>query len=485
LLSPLSGGAVWKPAWLLEIEIEIEIEIGIGIGIGIDFDTDTDFDFDSDFELGVDSRRCKGVETNLMVPHRDSTLWASMTVRTSPSPISDSRDILRRVLGGTSLLVVGRVWSSLCTVVTLWLLAGHLSGDAFGRYTFYLAVFMLLDSLVDLGTGSIAVQRTADDEEAVPAMLGATRRIRLVAALSGVLLVGGGAFALGERGAIWILIASFYPLTHVLELSATVFRNRIAWGVPVAIRAGGAAFSLAFVGVGLALEVTEPGVYVCAVALGSALANLGLHVAARPHLAVPGRVDFDWRAVLASALPLGLAGLCQQAYFYVDNVFVRALRGSTELGHYNVGVRIMSLCIMVAVYASLVALPWFRREHSSGTLGAAVARLAQPLFTLAGLVTGVLLPWSGEILVLAIAAPGLAVNLGGNAALVPTLGIDGAAISTFATEAAVALGALIALLRSGVRGLGGKGAWRWLGGPVGFAVGWLASGALASLLGGG
>lgn len=431
------------------------------------------------------------------------------------------------MLGGTSLLVLGRVWSSLCTFASLWLLAGHLAGDAFGGYTFYLAVFMLLDSLVDLGTGSIAVQRTADDAGAVPAILGATRRIRLVAALGGVLLVGGGAFALGEPGAVWILLASLYPLTHALELSATVFRNRIAWGVPVAIRAGGAGFSLAFVAVGLWLDVAEPGVYLCAVALGSALANLGLHVAARPHLATPGRVDFDWRAVLAAALPLGLAGLCQQAYFYVDNVFVRALVGSTELGHYNVGVRIMSLCIMVAVYASLVALPWFRREHSSGTLGPAVARLAQPSFALAGLATGLLLPWGGAILrlfgdefveattslqwllgaaaivylgaalmtaivatgrsgaVLAVAATGLAVNLVGNAALVPVLGIDGAAISTFATEAAVALGALLALRRSGVRGLGGAGAWRWLGGPVLFAIGWLASGALAALLGGG
>jgi len=455
-------------------------------------------------------------------------LWPAMPERTTTDPpIPESRGILRRVLGGTSLLVAGRIWSSVCTFVSLWLLAGHLEGGAFGRYTFYLAVFMLLDSLVDLGTGSIAVQRTADDPEAVPGVLGATRRIRGLASLFGVLLVGGGAFALGEPGAPWILLASVYPLTHVMELSAPVFRNRIAWGVPVAIRAGGAGSSLAFVAVGLSLEVDEPGFYLCAVALGSALANFALHFAARRHLRNPGRVDFDWKAILAAALPLGLAGLCQQAYFYVDNVFVRVLVGSVEVGHYNVGVRIMSLCIMVAVYAALVALPWFRREHGKGELGAAVARLAQPLFAVAGLVTGLLLPWSAKILrlfgepfveaatslqwllgaaalvylgaalmtavvatgrsgaVLVVAAAGLVVNLAGNAALVPGLGIDGAAISTFATEAVVALGALVALWRSGVRGLAGAAVWRWSGGPVLFAVGYFASRALAAAIAGG
>jgi len=60
------------------------------------------------------------------------------------------------------------VVGSACTFFTLWLLAHHLSAEAFGRYTFYLAVFMLLDTLADFGTGQIAVQRTAHDEAAIP-----------------------------------------------------------------------------------------------------------------------------------------------------------------------------------------------------------------------------------------------------------------------------------------------------------------------------
>jgi O-antigen/teichoic acid export membrane protein len=81
--------------------------------------------------------------------------------------------------------------------------------------------------------------------------------------------------------------------------------------------------------------------------------------------------------------------------------------------------------------------------------------------------------------VLRVAAAGLVVNLVGNALLVPRLGIDGAAIATLATEGGVVLGALVALSRAGVRGLGGAAPWRWALGPALFAAGWWISDALA------
>ncbi|MCB9913873.1 MAG: oligosaccharide flippase family protein [Planctomycetes bacterium] len=419
----------------------------------------------------------------------------------------------RRVRAGTVWLVLGRTWGSACTFAYLWLLAHALADAAFGRLTFYLAVFLVLDSLVDLGTGAIAVQRTADDEDAVPEVLAATRRIRLVAGLAGVALVGGTAFLAGEPGAGWILLASLYPLTHVLELSATVYRNRIAWRTPVVIRAGASALSLALVVALLAAGAREPGLFLCGVAAGSASANLALHLAARRHLPHRAPTSVPWREVLRPALPLGIAGLCQQTYFYVDNLFVRAWRGDEVLGHYNVAVRLMSFAIMVGVYAALVSLPWFRREHARGALGAAVTKLTQPLFATACLGVGVAFAWTGELLglfgpefreasgalrwllgaaalvyvganlltavvatgrtgaVLVIAAGGLALNLAGNAWLVPTHGMDGAALATFATELWVAVAAFVALARGGARELLGAGAWRWLGGPAGFALG--------------
>ena len=303
----------------------------------------------------------------------------------------------------------------------------------------------------------------------------------------------------------------------IRDSSATVFRNRIAWGVPVAVRAYASAASLVAALALLWLGVRSPGLLLAGLAAGSASANLVLHRASRPHLPRRQAREVPWRALLTAAAPLGLAGLCQQAYFYLDNLFVRALVGPAELGHYNVAVRVLSLAIMVAVYAALVALPWLKREHATGALGPALARLAQPLTAAAGLGAGLLAPQGALVLsifgpefrsaapslgwllgaavcvhagapamtalvatgrtgsVLRVAAAGLLVNLVGNALLVPHLGIDGAAIATLATEGGVFLGALALLHRAGVRGLGGPRPWLWAAGPALFAAGWWIS----------
>jgi O-antigen/teichoic acid export membrane protein len=422
------------------------------------------------------------------------------------------------VWGGTALQIIGRFWGAACTLAILKLADLRLEPAGFGRFTFYLAIFAWLDSLANLGTGPIAVQRSAGHPERLAAVLAGARRIRLGAGLVGVALVGGGAFLLGEPGAPWILVASLYPVTHALELSATVFRNRISWGVPVLARAVASALSLGAVALYFSRGGREPAAYLLAVAIGSACANLLLHLAARPHLPSSRGVAPE-RGLLRAALPLGLSAICAQTYFYVDNVFVRAIAGEAELGRYNLAVRFMSWSIMLAQYASLTLLPWFTRRHIQGQLAPAVARVGPPLFAVAGFACGAAIPWTTQVLelfgagygtagaslrwllgaavaiyagailltalvatgnsraTLAIAAAGVALNVAGNAWAVPALGITGAGLTTFLTEAWVALAAAWALQRSGVA-LSRHGAWRWLAGPAAFALGgglsWIA-----------
>lgn len=433
-------------------------------------------------------------------------------------PGAGGRAVPRAVWGGTALLVLGRLWSSCCTLLAFWLLARQLGEAEFGRYTFWLAVFVILDTLADFGTGSVAVQMTAGGAHPVPDVLAATRRVRVATGLAGVAVVGGGAVLAGEPGAPWILLASLYPVTHALELSTLVFRNRIDLRIPVLLRLFAATLSLALVLLLMFVaDDRDPAHYLVAVAAGSTVGNLCLHAVSRRHLPRERARSVPLREVLTVALPLGLASLCMQAYFYLDNLFVRPLCGEVELGRYNIGVRVMSIGIMVALYATQAALPWLAREHARGELGSAVARLGQPLFALAGLVCGAASPWIGGVLelfgpgfsgaagatrwllgataavyagatlmtalvaagrtrsILAIAALGLAVNLVSNALFVPRFGIEGAGASTLATEAVVALSAGVALVRAGAPPGRGARAWAWLGGPVAFALGALVS----------
>jgi len=367
----------------------------------------------------------------------------------------------------------------------------------------------VLDTLADFGSGQIAVQRTAHDAEALPEILAAARAQRLVMGLCGVLLAGGMAFAFREPGAGWILLASLYPVTHVLELSTVVLRNRIAWGIPVALRAIAAALSLSFVLALRAAGESEPARYICAVAAGSALANVLLYLACRAHLPQRRARAIPLRSFFLAAAPLGIASLCQQAYFYVDNLFVRSICGTAELGRYNIGVRVMSYSIMVAIYSGQAALPWLARAHARGELGHAVAGFVPRLFALlalfgepfraaspslrwlllasafvyagAGLMTALVAAGSGRS-ILSIALAALGVNLLANSLLVPRFASAGAGMATALTEAAVVAGALIALRRRGAHGMLAERPLLWAGAALCFAAGWFASGALHSAL---
>jgi O-antigen/teichoic acid export membrane protein len=149
-------------------------------------------------------------------------------------------------------------------------------------------------------------------------------------------------------------------------------------------------------------------------------------------------------------------------------------------------------------------LPWLAREHAAGRLGPAVGKIALPLSACAAAGAGALWPWSEKLLalfgegfvaaaaslrwlllavvavyvgsplltgvvaagrskaVMTSAAIGLAVNLVGNAWLVPRSGIEGAAIATLATEVSVVLTAGLILVRMGAAPVRGRAWLAWL-----------------------
>ena len=429
----------------------------------------------------------------------------------APAPPAGAA-VPRRVWQGTALQVLGRFWGAACTFAILYLASGALGSTGFGRFTFYLALFAWLDALANLGTGAVAVQRTAGRPEEVLPVLAAARRIRLRAGLFGVALVAAFAFGNREPDAVWIVVAALYPVTHVLELSATVFRNRIAWGVPVSMRALASTASLSFVTLLWWRGGDRPALYLVGVALGSTLANVLLHLKSLPHLPRAAGPVVPARGVLRAALPLGLAGICAQTYFSIDNLFVREMLGDEPLGPYNVAVRAMSWLIMVAQYSTLTALPWLTERMRAGDLDRAINRIGAPLLALACVGCGLLLPWTGPLLelfrpgfgvagaslrwlllaalaiyigalllsaltalgatraMLWISVAGLLFNVLANSWAVPRLGITGAGLTTFGTELLVAALALAALASRGVRPLRAAGAWRWLLAPVALLI---------------
>ncbi len=444
-----------------------------------------------------------------------------------PEPDTAARDgqVPKRVWSGTAMQAAGRIYGAACTFGVLALLARHLPKGEFGLYTFYIGVFLVLDAFADFGTGAAAVQHTSTRPDALARTLAAARRVRLAAGSIGFLVLAFGTHLAGEADAMWLTLAGLYPITHVLELSTVPLRNRIDWRLPAASRAFASTVRVALVLVLWSQDVGSAGPFVLVTAIGSSVANFAMAAIARrmapvPKLTSEERRCLPYGSLLRLAAPLGIAGLAQQAYFHVDNLFVRPMAGEEQLGLYNAGVRLMSFGIMVAQYAGLAALPWFARLHEEGRLAAGLARLGQPLFVLACAGAGLCLPFAdgimsllfgdefaaggdslawlmaamaviylGSIHLTAVVAVGstravlwitlvaLTANLVGNTYAVPRFGIEGAAAATLVTEAIVAAGALFVLARDGISSLSER-PLGWVAGPAAFGVGLLVAGAL-------
>jgi O-antigen/teichoic acid export membrane protein len=425
---------------------------------------------------------------------------------------SENRKIPRRIWNGTALQVLGRIFGSGCTFAILALCARGLPTEEFGRYTFYLALFGLLDALADFGTGQAVIRLTANNSEALRPALRQARRARFATASLGLIAIAICTDIYDEPGRGWIILAALYPLTHTLELTATIFKNQIAWGIPVLVRAFASALRLGLVATVLWYGTESAPELLFITALASSTANVLLHFASRKYIPKAKHEQPLEQSLLRTSFPLGLGSLFAMGYFYIDNLFIRAFEDDIALAHYNAGVRLLSFLIMIAQLATATALPWFVRLHGKGELAKALSSLGQPLFAMACCLAGLLIPWSKEILevvftdafaagstsfqwllatsavihagaifvtaliavggqnrFMLVAGFGLLLNMLGNYILVPKFGIEGAALATLATESLVCVLSICALVRMGCRPLSVR-PWGWLAGPIAFAA---------------
>lgn len=398
----------------------------------------------------------------------------------------------RRLWVATGWQLAARLWSAGCTLALFGALARELPGDAFGRVVFWLALFLATESAVDLGTGSVALRRGAVDRWALPGLLRVGRRLRLVHATIAVVLFASVPGLMGEPDATWIFVASLYLFTWPLELSATVLKRDLFFGTVSAARVLAATLRLGGVLVLLyGFDVESAGAFVVALTFSAGVANVWVHRRSLPSLPRPTIAVRSPRGVLREALPLGLAAFCQQAYFHVDNVFVREFEGDTAVGRYGACVRLMGFAILGAQYVAGSALPWLARRDGEGDLGRAAVRLVVPFTLLLAPVLGVvaahgelllalvygdafrasapLLVWllaaaasvyAGAVLhtalvaagrtraALAVAGSALLLNTLANAWAVPHHGAIGAAATTLATEAWVAVASALLLMQN-------------------------------------
>ncbi|MCI0586827.1 MAG: lipopolysaccharide biosynthesis protein [Planctomycetes bacterium] len=398
---------------------------------------------------------------------------------------------LPSIARATALQVAGHAVSSLATLATLGLAARALGEEGFGRTTFFLALFAILDPLVDLGTMGAAIRRAASSPSCARAAIGRAARVRLLLAALGVVATACVASACGEDRPGTFAIAATYLFGHALAPFSIPLHVELRFGTVAACRATGALAGLLATAVLSASRALHPAFFLLAWGTGSVVSNAAAALAAR-RLSPLAPAPFPSRppeGFLRESMALGAGTLLRQICAHLDSFFLRPWGGPAALARFNAPHRLLLVSCALPGYASAAALPVLARAslperailegRIARTLlavalagGAAALLLAEPILDLlygevgrgaapamrllvpagifafpANLFVVGLIARDRSATLLRISAAGLAVRAALDALLVPAYADRGAAVATAATEGFVLAACLLARKR--------------------------------------
>lgn len=288
--------------------------------------------------------------------------------------------ISKRVGSGATFQLAARLCSAMVSfVVTAVVLARVLEPEEYGRFNFWLTVFLLALTLVDFGVNRAAIRMISAREAERGATIAAARWVKIFVSVIAFLAMLSVAFVSEEglKRVTLLALACAHVLSHGLGAGSIAFEVDVEFKTPALSVVLGAAFFL-LAGLALAasgVEQAEP--FLIAYGAGLALQNGTLWLRARRVQPIAARPDPELvRRVVREALPLGLSAIAIAIYYYADTLMLRPLRGEVEVAEYSVAYRLMSFALMVPVLGSQVVFPVFTRcaATSSELLGKAVRR---------------------------------------------------------------------------------------------------------------
>ena len=384
--------------------------------------------------------------------------------------------------------------SKTATLVVMIVAARTLPAPDFGVLALAMTTGWLLSVASDAGLPldlSKQIARTATDGARPPfALVRDTMRLRLAFAAVAALAGAAAGAALVPRSWLpaFVLVVLAQLLNATLETLAHAFRGLGRSEVDASV-------SLVQRSVGAVAACTV-------LAMWPSLLWVGVALIAPPALALAVSSIVAWRLTAHDAsgtgpnplrarfareiAPVGVAIVLSALYFRCDVYFVSRWHGLETVGMYNAAFRIVEALRLLPAAVMAVMFPLFCQSRSwsplTGVLwalgpaavilaalvyigaapvmttmygdpfGAAapalqLLALSIPLFFVNYALTHQVIAWDGQRAYLRITAAALVANIGANLLLIPTGGMQGAAIATLLTEVVVAAGCGWALLR--------------------------------------
>lgn len=388
------------------------------------------------------------------------------------------------VLRNLSLQTISEGIALACGLASSMILARYLDVEGFGAFNYVFAFMYLFLSLNDLGVNTIVVREVSKAPERAAAIVGAAIALRLVIAIAVLAIAWAAIWLWPMDDALRVplsLFALVLPL-NALNVPGTIFQTAMRFDLnavaTIVWRVSGLVLIIAAVLAGFGLLAVLGALLISDVIGLSTIVLLARRlVRFRPH------VDRAiWRLLLRSTIPVGAALLLTSVVNRIDFLMLERMVSIEAVGLYSAAYRITNLLekfplfVMATVYPIMSQLASadpvrlkhvYRRTVSHFAafgipLGIAVTFAAPHLTALAfgeeyRAAGGALryLVWSTVWLYLALAggnllisvgrsvdslialALGTALNVGLNLLLIPSRGIEGAAIATAATYALV------------------------------------------------
>ncbi|HEV3378609.1 MAG TPA: flippase [Thermoleophilaceae bacterium] len=255
----------------------------------------------------------------------------------------------RLVASNTAVQVGGKAAVLAIGLVSIAVITRYLGPDDYGRYTLALTYMQLFAVLADVGLFTIVVRDISRDPERTEELVGNTLTLRLL--LSAAVIVVAAAISLllpyDEDVRVAILLAGLPLLFGMLNSTfVAVLQSRLRMGRAVAGDVLGRAVALGAVALVAALDL---GFYAVmgAAAAGALVTALTTMLLTGPLARLRPRADpAVWRALLRTALPLGLALAVNELYFRADTLIISLYEPYEQVGLYTLAYRMLELTLV-------------------------------------------------------------------------------------------------------------------------------------------
>lgn len=391
---------------------------------------------------------------------------------------------MKRIAVDIVAQILGKVISSIIGLLAISQICRYLSVEDFGSYTLAFSFLAFFYPVVDLGLNTIAAREIAKDPERIHSCMSEVIFLKLALSLLAVFLILGLVALLGYPLDIRYLIAvaTFSLLNTILGTLEVILivRHRLYW-LALSQVFSSMVFLLLVYGV---MALGRGASFLIAVQIFSVflsylvvlVAGRGFFRLTRPRLA--GVVP-----LFLQALPHGIASLITAYYFNIDVIMLSKLMDESAVAYYSSACRLLAFMVFIPHAIMMSLFPILTRAHQQDNkyfsqiftfsfyllmvIGIPVAIwanfYARPIIELIYTNTYqpavhafTLLVWAGvgifashlagyTLMVInkqkfgvLISTLALVSNVSMNFWLIPTYGINGAAMATVITEFAVA-----------------------------------------------